>query len=300
MQDKRGKPSRLLGMELTWKKDEVILTQRTLIETMQQTHLPNISDQIGNKTSLPSNMTNYEPMAEDEGDEPTEQKPYQSLIGGLLFVGRMTRPEISLHINLLGRRAIAPSQRNLKAALKVLGYLYSTRYEGLTLRKPIKKDQLEVVVYADASYGGEGARSQTGALLTLGNQPIGWYSRRQDIVSLSITEAEYIADCEGAKDAAWIRQFLQELHITTLTPVLKTDSEGAYNLAQTSKFLWRSRHIEHRYHYLRQQCQQGLLTIKTIPGKENLADILTKLLPMSEISAWKVNWLSSTGRDTSI
>jgi len=100
--DKRGKPLRLLRMELTWKKDEVILTQKTLIETMQQTHLPNISDQIGNKTSLPSNMMNYEPMAEDEGDEPIEQKPCQSLIGGLLFVGRMTRPEISLYINLLG------------------------------------------------------------------------------------------------------------------------------------------------------------------------------------------------------
>jgi len=68
-------------MELTWKKDEVILTQKTLIETMQQMHLPNISDQIGNKPSLPSNMTNYEPMAEDEKHNPTEQKPYQSLIG---------------------------------------------------------------------------------------------------------------------------------------------------------------------------------------------------------------------------
>ena len=155
-------------------------------------------------------------------------------------------------------------------------------------------------MYADAPYRREGARSQTGALLTLGNQPIRWYSRRQDIVSLSITEAEYIMDCEGAKDAAWIRQFLQQLHITTPAPVLKTDNKGAYNLAQTSKFLWRSHHIEHRYHYLRQQCQRGLLTIKTIPRKENPADILTKLLPMSEISAWKANWLSSTRRDTSI
>ena len=119
-------------------------------------------------------------------------------------------------------------------------------------------------------------------------------------MSLSITEAEYIADCEGAKDATWIRPFLQELYITMLTPVLKTDSEGAYNLAQTLRFLRRSRYIEHCYHYLRQQCQRGLLTIKMIPGKANLADILMKLLLMSEISAWKANWLSSTGIDTSI
>jgi len=85
--------------------------------------------------------------------------------------------------------------------------------------------------------------------MTLGYQPIGWYSRRQEVVSLSITEAEYIADCEGAKDAAWMRQFLQELGINS-KPILYTDSEGAYNLSKTSKFARRSRHIEHRYHYL--------------------------------------------------
>jgi len=104
---------------------------------------------------------------------------------------------------------------------------------------------LEANVYADASYGGEGSLSWTGLIITLGNQLIGWYNRRQDVVSLSITEAEYIADCEGAKDATWIQS---ELAIR-MTPTLHTDSEGAYNLS--SKFARRSRHIEHRYHYLR-------------------------------------------------
>jgi len=47
----------------------------------------------------------------------------------------------------------------------------------------------------------------------LGEQPIGWYSRRQDVVALSITEAEYIADCEGAKDSSWTSQFLAELKV---------------------------------------------------------------------------------------
>lgn len=78
----------------------------------------------------------------------------------------------------------------------------STKADGLTLKKA---DDLEVRIYADAAYGGEGSRSQTGALITIGRQLIGWYSRRQDVASLSVTEAEYIADCEGAKDASWIQ-----------------------------------------------------------------------------------------------
>lgn len=72
------------------------------------------------------------------------------------------------------------------------------------------------------------------------------------MVSLSVTEAEYIADCKGAKDASWIQQFLWELGIP-VTPTLYTDSEGAYNLSKASKFARRSHHIEHRFHYLRQQ-----------------------------------------------
>ena len=67
--------------------------------------------------------------------------------------------------------------------------------------------------------------------MTLGNQSVGWYSRRQDIVALSITEAEYIVDCEGVKGATWGEQFLRELHICLEPPILKTDSEGTYNLS---------------------------------------------------------------------
>ena len=130
--------------------------------------------------------------------------------------------------------------------------------------------------------------------MILGNQLIGWYSRRQDIVSLSITEAEYIADCEGAQDAAWMSQFLAEIRASEGTPILMTDSEGAYNLSKTPKFMRRNRHIEHRFHYLRQQVRSKKLTINTIPRKENPADVLTKLLPMSMIHGWKMSWVSTS------
>lgn len=263
---------------------------------MIKLHLPKTIERLlhGKGSSLPLDEKLYQP---DESSEPgTNQKSYQSIIGGLLFIARMTRPEISIQINLLGRRASKPSPLNLRAALQVLEYLYSTRQEGLILRKPAN---LDLRIYSDAKYGGEKARSQTGVLITLGEQPVGWYSRRQDIVSLSVTEAEYIAACEGAKDAAWWRQFLKEIKVIegSAPPVLTTDSEGAFNLAQTTKYLRRSRHIDHRYHYLRQQTKQGLLTMGTIPGKENPADIFTKILPMSVVRDWKKRWLGNSDPD---
>ena len=237
--DKRGQPQKMLAMKLTWKKDEVVLTQTALIETLAKTHL----SVPGRGCSLP-----LDPMLYLSETEASDQKTYQSIVGGLLFVGRMGRPEISIQVNLLGRRAASPGPQNLRAAHQVLEYLYSTKHEGITLKRPTN---LDLRVYADAKYGGEKARSQTGVLMTLRDQPVGWYSRRQDIVSLSVTEAEYIAACEGAKDAAWGRQFLKEIGVSTHVPMMTTDSEGAFNLTQTTKYLRRSRHIDHRYHYIR-------------------------------------------------
>lgn len=203
----------------------------------------------------------------------------------------MTRPNIAIQVNLLGRRASRPTVENLEAAKRILEYLRSTRQEGIRLRKP---KNLELETYADASYGGEDCKSQTGVLITLGKQPVGWYSRRQDIVALSVTEAEYIAACEGAKDCAWGMQFLVELQIMT-NPTLITDSEGALHLAKTSKFHRRSRHIEHRYHYIRQQVRGKHLRLRTIPGKDNPADLLTKLQNMTTIREWKKDWMSLPG-----
>ena len=87
------------------------------------------------------------------------------------------------------------------------------RDEGLILktnesRFPGEKDA-PIKLYADAWYGGENSRSQSGSLVTLFGTPVMWNSRRQDVVSMSITEAEYIACSETAKDSQWVSQVLK-------------------------------------------------------------------------------------------
>jgi hypothetical protein len=124
----------------------------------------------GVKLSLPE-PTCYKP----DCTSPANQKEFQAIVGSPLYIAWTTRPEISIHhdVNLLGRRAIAPSTTNLVIAK-------DSGLEG------------KIEIYVDASYGGEEARSQTGVIAMVANQPVMWYSRRQDTVSLSITEAEYI------------------------------------------------------------------------------------------------------------
>lgn len=152
-------------MECHWTQDkadseELVLTQTTLIENLATAH-----SMSGAKSSPPTDLTLFEI---DKGD-PCNQKEFQRIVGGLLYIARTTRPEISIQVNLLGWRTANPSNTNLRAAKQVCHYLLSTRSEGLRM-KGTEGENLEAKIYADASYGGEEAKSQTGVVVTLNKQ----------------------------------------------------------------------------------------------------------------------------------
>ena len=79
------------------------------------------------------------------------------------------------------------------------------------------------------------------------------------------------------------------------TPIVFTDNEAAIKLSKTQTFHRRSRHIEHKYHLIREMVDRQLVTIKGIPGKENPADILTKIVPMITTNKWKEQWMNGRG-----
>ena len=287
--EKLGMPTKLLGMELTWgpKREWVKLTQKIAIGNLAKEF--GITMIIPTK-SLPLNTNDYTETQEET--TPEIQKRYQSLVGSLLYITRHTRPEITLHTNLLGRRTSHATPSNLKTALQVLKYLVSSSENGITVGNPDKKDQtmeenITIKGYADASYGGEKAKSQSGSLVLLNKQAVIWTSRRQDTTAQSITEAEYIACSETTKDIRWMHQFLEEVLEPIPTPMLYTDNEAAIKMTKTQVFHRRTRHIEHRHHFIRELVDRKLLTINGIRGKENPADPLTKLLPMTVLKNWK-------------
>ena len=288
--EKLGTPTKLLGMELTWGLGYVKLTQKLAIDNLTKEF--GITLTIPTK-SLPLNINNYSEIKEEESN-PEIQKRYQSLVGSLLYIARHTRPEISLHVNLLGRRTSHATSSNLKVALQVLRYLASSSEDGIIIKSPEQRNDqtlekhIEIKGYADTSYGGEKAKSQSRSLVLLNGQATIWSSRRQDTTALSITEAEYITCTETAKDIRWIDQFLAELLPTKWSPpTLYVDNEAAIKLTKTQTFHRRTRHMEHRHHYIRELVDQKKVVVKGIPGKENPADPLTKLIPMTSLTKWK-------------
>ena len=131
--EKLGQLAKLLGMELIWGTEYVKLTQRNAIE--------NLAKEFGITTIIPTKSLPLNPNDYAETQEKTTpelQQKYQSLVGSLLYIARHTRPEITLHTNLLGRPTSHATVNNLQMGLQVLKYLVSSSGDGIVIKSPEK------------------------------------------------------------------------------------------------------------------------------------------------------------------
>jgi hypothetical protein len=99
------------------------------------------------------------------------------------------------------------------------------------------------------------------------------------VIALSSTEAEYVAQTHAAKEAIWLRSFVSEIRGGEEKPLtVLCDNQGAIALAKDNKFHSRTKHIDLRYHFIREAVENGKISVKYIPTDENVSDIFTKPL----------------------
>ena len=267
----RGTPKRLLGMDLIWGDDQVIVTGASSIKQLAK------DEGITRIAKSPFTTTGEE-------SDPIPIKPFQAVTGKLLFIARMWRPDIRYAVQRLCMRASAPTISDKKKADRVISYLLATPNEGIALRKfnhPID-------VYTDAGEEKLDDKATTGILILSGKSPIGWASRKQDVTTLSSTEAEYIALSHGAQDGVWLQKVLHFLELNAQAPRVWTDSAGADTLSYNPDYHRQTKHIRRRHHFIRECVENKELTVHWVPGNENPADMLTKPLDTSRIRELKV------------
>lgn len=107
---------------------------------------------------------------------------------------------------------------------------------------------------------------------------ITWLSRKQRSVVLSTTEAEYVAASEGVKEIMWLKQLLDEVTQLKSVPCLYIDNASAIKLVKNPEFHKRSKHIEIRYHFVREKFNNGEIVVEHVDGENQTADIMTKPL----------------------
>ena len=163
-----------------------------------------------------------------------------------------------------------------KAALRVVRYLRTTANCAL----PFRRSGFTLSAYVDADFAMEHDRkSITGYVILLGDNIIAWRSSKQRLVTLSTCESEYVALSACAREVMIWRTFMAELGWPQGEPtVIRTDSAAAKALAEASTTSQRSKHIDLRFHHVRELIDNGDIVLEKVSSAENLADVLTKPL----------------------
>ena len=108
---------------------------------------------------------------------------------------------------------------------------------------------------------------------------ISWFSRKQTNIALSTAEAEYIASCSACSEAVWLRKMLARLFNAEIdvTDIL-CDNQSCIKMIETPVFHDKSKHIQVRYHFIRDMVQKGAVKLKYVPTEEKVTYVLTKPL----------------------
>ena len=137
----------------------------------------------------------------------------------------------------------------------------------------------ECVGYSDSDWAGDlnDRKSTSGYVFTVGGGAISWKSKKQSCVALSTAEAEYIALSQAAQEAVWLRSLYVNLKLEMTAPtVVYEDNQSAICIAKNPQSHGRSKHIDIKYHFIREQVQQKTIEVKYCKTEDMIADLLTK------------------------
>ncbi|KAL7128501.1 hypothetical protein ABFS83_13G000400 [Erythranthe nasuta] len=192
--------------------------------------------------------------------------PYANAIGSIMYLMVSTRPDIAYVVSCLSRYMANPGMPHWEAV------------------KCVKKG-IVLCGYVDSNYANNRdiRKSTTSYVFTLCGSCICWKSQLQNIVSISTTEAEYIAATEAVKESLWLKGLLSEIGFLKVKVVIFSDSQSGIQLCKNPVFHDRTKHIEIKYHFIRKVVEKGEINLEKIPSEFNPADMGTKCLPVEKL-----------------
>ncbi|XP_055297021.1 uncharacterized protein LOC129565810 [Sitodiplosis mosellana] len=214
-------------------------------------------------------------MITDE-NEITGQVPYQEVIGSLLYLANATRPDLSFSTSDMSRFNVKHAEAHWTGVKRILRYIKGTADYKLRFHRSGENQMLHA--FCDADWGSEtdGRKSRTGYVLMMSGAAISWSSKMQPIVALSSTEAEYISLSAVTREIIWTTQLAGEIGEKQEPVTIYCENNSAIQLGELEAYRPRTKHIDIRYHHIRQQIQQGVIRLEHISTNLQTADALTK------------------------
>ena len=240
---------------------------------MQESKPVKVPIPVGAKLSAEQCPTTQEEV------EDMSHVPYASVVGSFMYVMVCTRPDIAHAVGVLSRYMSKPGKEHWTTVKRVFRYLRGTTdfaicYQG----RPGLKREINIQGFANVDWAGDldRRRSTSGYVFNLFGGAISWMSRRQAVVALSTTEAEYMVATDASKEAVWLQRLCSSIGFVQNAVKIGCDSSSAIFLAKNPTYHSKTKHIDVQYHFVRDMVEQNRVLLEKVDTLENVADSLTK------------------------
>lgn len=224
-----------------------------------------------------------------EGAGPEVDAPeFKQLVGSLRYL-TATRPDLIYSVNLVSRYMERPMEQHLLAAKRILRYVQGIINYGIQYKQGGEE---RMVGFVDNDYAGDedDRKSTSGYIFMYGVGAVSWASKKQLIVTLSTTEAEYVAAANGACQVVWLRNILKEIRFDQgEETVLLCDNSSTIKLSRNPVLHGRSKNIHVRFHFLCELVNDGVIDLEYCRTQDQLADIMTKPVKLEVFEALRRN-----------
>jgi hypothetical protein len=212
-----------------------------------------------------------------------QQVLYRSGVGMLLYLVKHSRPDIANPVCELAKVLNGANLAQYKEMLRLCKFVLDTKTLGLKMVPTLGEDKepWDLECFSDSDYTGDpdSRRSVSGFILYVRGVPISWRSNGQRSVTLSSTEAEWVAFSDAVKEIMFVMQLLESLKLSVAIPiVVRVDNIGAKFMAENVTTTSRTKHVDIRYKFVNEYVEDGIIKIIFVRSQNNTSDIMTKNL----------------------
>ncbi|XP_062020716.1 secreted RxLR effector protein 161-like [Rosa rugosa] len=221
-------------------------------------------------------MSTSTKLSEDLTGKSVDHTLYRSMIGSILYL-TASRPDISYSVGVCARFQANPKESHLEAVKRIIRYVSGTMNCGFYFTFDTN---VEIADYSDADWRGnlKDRKSTSSGCFFVGNNMVAWHSKKQNCISLSTAEAEYVAAGSCCTQMLWMKQMLRDYGISKGKLTIFCDNSSAINISKNPVQHSRTKHIDMRYHFIRDLVEKEILELAFVPTEYQLADLFTKPL----------------------
>ena len=271
-----GPPTCYLGIEIQRRKDgSIFICQNRYAKEILKKF--NMDEAITISTPIETNSKGLSNSVNSEAEDISGKVPFREAVGSLRYLVTGTRPDLSFAVNQVSQYMEKPKVHHWQAVKRIFKYLKSTVNYGILYSSEGEKIQ----GYSDSDYANcpDTRKSITGYIFLNANGAITWASRKQPIVTLSSMEAEYVAASSATQEAVWLQRLFMELTGDKVIIPLYVDNASTRRFIENPEAHQRTKHIDVRYHFIREKQLDETIKTEAIGTSSQLADIFTKGLP---------------------